>query len=224
MAGWAVRTAACAASLLTAYPPDRLTAQAVLEKFSSDNLKPSAIQLDLGPLGGDQIRGTTAGGVRLDYGFVAPRLRVLLGLSYFQSELSAEARRRFEDRLKSVIVDPTADYTIQLGRITWSDVTGDLDLQYVMPQGRTVTAYLGVGLGIHLRHGSGPSINGTFVQDALNGFTAGLNGTLGAEVGGNRWRLTLDGRGVVASGLSTLSLRAGVMYRWAGAGGKGKGG
>jgi len=196
----------------------------VLEKFSSDNLKPSAIQLDLGPLGGDQIRGTTAGGVRLDYGFVAPRLRVLLGLSYFRSELSAEARRRFEDRLKSVIVDPTADYTIQLGRITWSDVTGDLDLQYVMPQGRTVTAYLGVGLGIHLRHGSGPSINGTFVQDALNGFTAGLNGTLGAEVGGNRWRLTLDGRGVVASGLSTLSLRAGVMYRWAGAGGKGKGG
>jgi len=57
----------------------------VLEKFSSDNLKPSAIQLDLGPLGGDQIRGTTAGGVRLDYGFVAPRLRVLLGVSYFRS-------------------------------------------------------------------------------------------------------------------------------------------
>jgi hypothetical protein len=211
---------------LPAYPPNRLTAQTVLEKFSSENLKPSAVQLDLGPIGGDQITGATTGGVRLDYGLVAPRVRVLLGLSYFQSEISAEARRRFEERLTSLINDPNGGATIQLGRVTWRDVAGDLDLQYVMPQGRGVTAYLGLGLGIHLRHGGGSAIDGTFVQDALSGFTAGLNGTLGAEVGGARWRFTADGRGVVSSGLSTLSLRAGVMYRWAGIGdrAKGKGG
>jgi hypothetical protein len=193
-----------------------LRAQNLLEQFSYENLRPSALQLDLGPLGGTNIRGTLTGGARLDYGFIAPHVRLLLGLSYFKAEFSAAARARFEQRLKSVVTDPTGDATITLGRITWSDVTGDVDLQYVLPQSRAVTAYLGVGLGAHVRHGSGSAINGTFVQDALNEITAGLNGTLGAEIGARRWRITLDARGVLSSGLSTVSVRTGVMYHWAG--------
>ena len=121
------------------------------------------------------------------------------------------------------MIDPSADDTIRLGRINWSDVTGDVDLQYLIPQGRSVTTYLGIGLGAHIRHGSGPAINGTFVQDALNSITAGLNGTIGTEVGAKRWRFTVEARGVLSSGVSTASLRTGVMYRWAGAGNKGTG-
>jgi len=207
---------ACVILLLAVYPSSRLTAQGVLEQFSYDNLKPSALQLDIGPLGGNNIRGALVGGLRLDYGLIAPHVRVLFGLSYYKADFSSEARARFEQRLKSVVKDPSGDDTINLGRITWSDVTGDVDLQYVLPQSRTVTAYMGVGIGAHLRHGSGAAINGTFVQDALNEITAGLNGTLGAEFGAKRWRFTLDGRGVLSSGLSTVSLRSGVMYRWAG--------
>jgi hypothetical protein len=204
-----------AAMLLTAHPPERLFAQGLLSQFSYDNLKPSALQLDVGPLGGNNIRGALTGGVRLDYGLIAPHVRVLLGVSYFKADFGSTARARFEQRLKSVVVDPTGDDTIKLGSITWSDVTGDLDLQYVLPQGRAITAYMGIGLGAHFRHGSGTAINGTFVQDALNEITAGLNGTLGAEFGAKRWRFTLDARGVLSSGLSTVSLRSGVMYRWA---------
>jgi hypothetical protein len=204
--------------LLTARPPDRLTAQGLLEQFSYDNLRLSAVQLDIGPLGGNNIKGTTTGGVRLDYGFIAPKIRVLLGLSYFEAQFSADAQRRFKERLDSLVQDPTNDFTINLGRITLSDVAGDLDLQYVLPQGRAVTVYLGVGVGVHLRNGSGTAINGTFVEDALDEITAGLNGTLGAEVGSRRWRFTIEGRGMVSSGLSTLSVRTGVAYRWAGTG------
>jgi len=214
--GWTGATALVVAGLASAGSPDRVTAQGILNQFSSENLRPSAVQLDLGPLAGDNILGTLTGGARLDYGFVAPKVRVLLGLSYFHADLSAGARRRFVDRLRSVVRDPTADDTIDLGAITWSDVTGDLDLQYMLPQGHAVTAYLGVGLGAHVRHGSGAAIDGTFVQDALNSVTAGLNGTLGVEVGAGRWRLTFDSRGVLSSGLSTVSLRTGAMYRWAG--------
>ena len=203
-----------AAVLLSAYPANRLTAQSVLEQFSYDNLKPSALQLDVGPLGGNNIRGALVGGVRLDYGLIAPHVRVLLGLSYYKADFSSEARARFEQRLKSVVIDPSRDDTINLGRITWSDVTGDVDLQYILPQSRTVTAYLGIGIGAHVRHGSGAAINGTFVQDALNEITAGLNGTIGTEIGAGRWRLTLEGRGVLSSGVSTASLRTGVAYRW----------
>ena len=152
-----------------------MTAQGILNQFSSENLRPSAVQVDVGPLGGNNILGTLTGGVRVDYGFVAPKVRVLLGLSYFHADLSSGARRRFADRLRSVVRDPTGDDTIDLGPITWSDVTADLDLQYMLPQEHAVTAYLGVGLGAHVRHGSGAAIDGTFVQDALNSVTAGLN-------------------------------------------------
>jgi len=209
--------------LLSVSPTVRLSAQGVFNKFSYENLKPSALQIDLGPLGGNNVRGTLTGGVRLDYGFIAPRVRVLLGLSYFRADFSSAARTRFEQRIKSVVKDPSQDDIISLGRMTWSDVTGDLDLQYVLPQGHAVTTYLGVGVGVHIRHGGGSAINGTFVQDALNEITAGLNATLGTEIGAKRWRVTLDARGVLSSGLSTVSLRMGAMYRWAGIGGRSPG-
>jgi len=202
--------------LLTAGPPDRLTAQKLLEQFSSENLAARAFGIDLGVLAGTNVRGTHMAAARLDFGTVAPKIRVLLGASYFKADLNGAALQRFAQRLRSVVVDPSGDDTINLGRITWSDFTGDLDLQYVMPQGRTVTAYLGLGLSVHLRHGTGPAINGTFVQDALDAITAGLNGTLGAEFGSGRWRFALEGRGVAASGLSTAGLSAGVRYRWVG--------
>src|ERR1051326_6641463 len=155
------RVVSLIALLLSASPPGRLSAQSVFSQFSYDNLKPSALQLDVGPLGGNNIRGALTGGLRLDYGLIAPHVRVLLGVSYLKAD------------------------------------------------------YMGIGLGAHFRHGSGPAVNGTFVQDALNEITAGLNGTLGAEFGAKRWRFTLEGRGVLSSGLSTASLRSGVMYRWA---------
>ena len=154
--------------------------------------------------------------MRLDYGLIAPKVRVLLGLSYFHADLSSAALRGYEQGLRRVVNDPDSNYTINLGNVTWSDLTGDLDLQYVLPQGHAVTAYMGVGLGVHIRNGSGKAIDGTFVEDALDQITAGVNGTIGAEIGAKHWRVTVDARGVLSRGLSTVSLRTGVMYRWAG--------
>ena len=198
-----------------ALPLSRLAAQSVLAQFSYDSLRPSGLQADLGALGASRLRGTIVGGVRLDYGYIAPHVRVLLGLSYFKGSFDQQAIAELTRKLRSVVDDPDSNFTIDVGRITWSDLTGDLDLQYVLPQGPSVTAYLGAGLGVHLRNGSGKAINGTFVEDALDGVSVGLNGTLGAEFAvGPHWRLTLEGRGVVSTDLSTVSLRAGVMYRF----------
>lgn len=202
-------------ALLAGTLPGRGAAQKILEQFTSENIAARAVGFDLGALGGTNIRGAGFGALRLDMGTVAPNIRVVLGLSYFRADLSGATLDRFAQRLRSIVIDPSRDDTIRLGRITWSDVTGDLDLQYVMPQGRSVTAYLGVGLSAHLRRGSGPAISGTFVEDALNDITAGVNGTLGAEFGSGKWRLALEARGVVASGLSTAGISAGVRYRWA---------
>src|SRR5205085_297254 len=197
MSSASIKAVGLCAILLSVSPPACLSAQGLLSQFSYDNRMPPvnaprmSLQLDVGPLGGNNIRGAFTGGMRLDYGRIAPHVRVLLGVSYVKADFGSAARARFEQRLKSVVVDPTGDDTIKLGSITWSDVTGDVDLQYVLPQGHAVTVYMGIGLGAHFRHGSGAAINGTFVQDALNEITAGLNGTLGTEFGAKRWRFTL---------------------------------
>ena len=218
------RAAVLTAVLLAVGPSARLPAQGVLNQFSYEHVRLSGIQVDLGALGSSDLRGAVVGGVRLDYGFIAPRVRVLLGVSYFRSEFDGKARARFEQRIRDFVIDPSNDDTIRVGRIFWSDVTGDLDLQYVIPQGHGVTTYAGVGASVHVRNGSGAAIDGTFIEDALDQISAGLNATIGAEFAlSQRWRFTLDGRGVVSSGLSTVSLRSGFMYRWRAERGAGSG-
>jgi hypothetical protein len=211
-------TEGAAVALLSIFPTFQLSAQGVLNQFSYDNLRFSGIQIDAGPLGSSELTGAVVAGLRIDYGMIAPRDRVLMGLSYFRSEFDNEARTRFEQRIRQFVIDPANDDTIRVGRILWSDLTADLDLQYVIPQGRGVTTYVGAGASVHLRNGSGAAIKGTFVEDALDEVTAGFNATIGAEFALSKaWRFTLDGRGVVSSGLSTVSLRSGIMYRLGGA-------
>jgi hypothetical protein len=212
-----------AAVFLTAQPPNRLTAQGVLNQFSYDNLRVSGIQLDAGLLGASDLTGATVGGLRVDYGRIAPKVRLLLGLSYFHSRFDQQAINRFERRLDS-IVNPSTHDSINLGRISLSDLIGDVDFQFVFPQSHGITAYLGTGVSIHVRNGSGAAINGTFVEDALDVITAGLNGTMGFEFNlSPAWRFTVDGRGVLSSGLRTASLRTGIMYRFRGSRERGAG-
>jgi hypothetical protein len=203
--------------LLSLIPTFQLSAQGVLNQFSYDNLRLSGIQVDAGLLGASDLTGATVGGLRVDYGRIAPKVRLLLGVSYFRSEFDQQAHNRFVQRLQSIIIDPTHDDTIKIGRVTLSDVVGDVDFQFVFPQGHGVTAYLGTGVSVHARNGSGAAINGTFVKDALDVITAGLNGTMGFEFNlSPAWRFTLDGRGVLSSGLRAVSLRTGIMYRFKG--------
>ena len=160
------------------------------------------------------------GALRYDAGNIAPRVRVLLGLSYFRSGFNQSALRDFANKIRVLVNDPDSNFTVNVGQIRWSDLAGDLDLQYAFPQSRTVTTFLGAGVGVHLRHASGSAIDGTFVQDALDGLFPAANVTVGAEV-----RLTqqlafsTEGRGVVSQGLSTASLTFGVTYRFHGWGG-----
>jgi hypothetical protein len=199
--------------LLSNIPTFRLAAQGVLNQFSYDNLRLSGIQADVGVLGASDLTGATVGGMRVDYGRIAPRVRLLLGLSFFKSQFGNKARTRFEQRLDSIVNPGTPD-NISLGKIRLSDIVGDIDFQYVFPQGHGINAYIGTGVSIHARNGSGAAINGTFVEDALDVITAGLNGTMGFEFSLSKaWRFTLDGRGVLSSGLKTVSLRTGIMYR-----------
>lgn len=198
--------------------PAALTAQAVLEEFSYDQLRPSGLQADLGILGSNDLEQTVVGGVRFDAGRLAPRFRVLVGLSYYRSDFDAAATSRFETRLRQIVIDPSGDDTIRVGRVSWADLVADADLQYAIAESRAGALFAGAGVGVHFRNGSGPGIAGTFVEDALDGVAAALNLMLAGELRlSAAWRATADARGVLSSELSTGSIRFGVMYRFAGA-------
>ncbi len=203
--------------LCSAFAPSA-AAQKVINEFSYENLRPSALQIDIGALSASQLEGTTVGGLRFDYGRIAPKVRLLLGVSYFKGRLDDETTTRYEQRIRDIVIDPAGDDTVRVGEIFWSNIILDMDFQYVIPQGKVVTSYIGAGIGVQLRNGSGTAIDGTFIDDALDQLAAAVNISLGLEARvATGFYLTGDVRGALSLGLTTISARAGIMYRWAGA-------
>ena len=194
--------------------PQALTAQGLLEQFSYEGLRFSGIGFEVGVVAPNRVTTELTGAVRIDYGLIAPRIRVLIGASYFKGDFDADEILQFENKLRRVVDDPTGDFSIDVGTITWSDFEADLDLQYVLEAGQRVTTFLGLGLAVHIRNGSGSAIEDTFVEDALDTIEAGLNLSLGTQVQlVPTLYLTVDLRGGLSSELRTAAARAGLMYR-----------
>jgi len=193
----------------------RAAGQGVLSEFTYDNLRPSGIQADIGTLAASDLRGALVAGLRLDAGYLAPHVRMLVGVSYARSEFTGGAVARFNRRLLALVSDPESNATIDIGRVFLGDLTGDLDLQYVFNEGRPLTAALGLGVGVHFRNGSGQAINGTFIEDALDGVAPAISATAAVAVALTPvWRLTGELRGTLLSDFPTASARVGFMYRF----------
>lgn len=188
-------------------------AQGLLEQFSYEGLRFSGVGVELGGVVSDRLTTESSVGVRIDYGLIAPSVRVLLGGSYCNGSFAPEELGRFEQRLRSIVTDPTGDFTVTIGEITWRTVQADLDLQYLFPSS-SVTPYFGVGVAVQVHNGAGRAIEGTFVEDALDTVEAGLNVTAGTAVALARsLQLTAELRGSVTSELRTLAARGGFMVR-----------
>ena len=191
-------------------------AQGFLDEFSSEGLRFSGIGADVGGAWSDRLEAAVSGSVRADFGFVAPRIRPLLTISMLRSRYAEDEIALLEQRLTDFVVDPTGQARVVIDSITLTNVTLDLDLQYMFGTGR-VLPYAGLGLGIHLRNAAGDAIQGTIVEDALQAIVAAINASVGVEVAVSpRVRLTGEMRGVAASGLMALMARVGVMLRFPG--------
>jgi hypothetical protein len=194
-----------------------LAAQGVLSQFTYDDLRLSGLQLDFGSVSTKDLRGALIGGLRLDAGHLAPHVRVLLGLSYTRSRFTGRAVARFNRTLLKLVTDPDSNATINVGRVNLSDLIADLDLQYVFNERGPVLVALGLGGGAHFRNGSGQAINGTFIEDALDGVAPALNGSADLAVALTpAWQLTAELRATLLSDFSTASARVGFMYRFPG--------
>jgi hypothetical protein len=203
------------ALLVLVAAPGRGAAQGVLDEFSYDGLYFAGIGLDAGPLFSNRLEGAVSGALRLDAGFFAPRVRPLISLTFFRSEYDSTEIAELEARLRDVVDDPTNDFTIDAGDVSLSTLSLDVDLQWVPVQRGPLRPYLGVGAGAHLRFVEGPAIEGTFIEDALETIVAGLNASAGFEIAlSPGLHATVEGRGILTSGLRAVSARAGFMLRF----------
>lgn len=194
--------------------PGSAHAQGFLEQFSYEGLGFSGIGFDIGPVGSDKLTTEVSGGVRVDYGMIAPRVRVMFGANYFKGELNQEEILQFERQLLQNVQDPTGDATVDVGRITWSNLEATLDLQYLFPSGPRFLTYIGLGIGAHVRNASGTAIENTFVEDALDTIAASADLTLGMDFAlSDNVLFTTDVRGSLSSELIMASVRVGFMYR-----------
>ncbi|MEE8060267.1 MAG: hypothetical protein V3T16_00490 [Gemmatimonadales bacterium] len=186
-----------------------------LEQFSYDSLGFRGVQFEIGALWSNKLNTTAQYTVRFHFGEVAPRLRTMVGLSYFKSSLTDGEISRLEEGILQLIDDPLGDATVDLGTVNWSDFTLTGDFQYlILRQPRRVLPYIGAGVSLHLRNGSGDQIEGTVIEDNLDQLQVGLDLTAGADVKLTRSLiLNLGLRGVLTGSLNTLTLGLGLGYR-----------
>ena len=202
------------AAIVLLLAPQSLGAQGFLDEFSYEGLGLAGIGLDVGPVASDRVTTEVSIGVLVDYGMIAPRVRVLFGINYFKGELDQNEIDDFERRLLQIIRDPTGDATVDIGGVGWSNLEATLDLQYIFPSSPRLFTYVGLGIGAHIRNGSGAAIDDTFVEDALDTITASADLSFGVEVMlTDRIHFTTNVRGVLSSELLIASARAGFMYR-----------
>jgi hypothetical protein len=197
------------------FAPPALPAQEILEQFSYEGLRLSGIGIEFGVIGSNRLTDEPTGAIRIDYGFIAPNLRLLFGASYFEGDFDDQNIAEFETKVGAIVTDPTGDFTVDVGTISWADLEASIDLQYVFPYTNRVVPYLGVGLGVHYRNGSGATIEGTFVEDALDTVAAAANFSAGTHIAiAHLVYVTFDFRAGFSTELRTLAGRGGLMFRF----------
>lgn len=190
-----------------------LQAQGFLEQFSYEGVRLAGIGLDAGGVISNSLTTEPIGGVRIDLGLFAPRVRVMLGASYFKGAFDADQIAAFETRLEELLVDCAC--TLDVGSVTMANVEVFADLQYLLRSVGRVQPYVALGFGAHVRDGDGPAIDGTFVEDALDTVAAGVDAAVGVDIAIlSRLAFLAEVRGGLTSELRTVSARGGLMLRF----------
>ena len=191
-----------------------VVAQSFWEQFSYDGLRFAGIGVEAGGVLSNSITTEAVGGLRVDLGTIAPKVRVVVGGSYFRGAFKPERIAEWEARLQDVLVGCTCD-SVTVGTISQSNTEIFLALQYLLPPLGRLKAYGGVGFSAHFRDGDGAAIDDTFVEDALDTVAAGLDAAVGFEFAVvSRLSLLAEGRGVLTSELRSFSARGGLMVRF----------
>lgn len=211
---------ACARLLLLAVallaPLRTLGAQGSLfERLNLDRLQFAGIGVAGGMVAPSQVKSTRVYAIQADYGEIVPRWRVVFSTTYWGSEYKDEVMRTFSDSLSKVINDPSGDDTLDVGRITVSDIALGAEVRWTPRQQSFLRPYVGGGLATHVINAEGAAINGTFVERALDYITFGVAGVAGIELNLLRnFAIGGQARYDFLSGVRFPSLRVSATYHF----------
>lgn len=185
-----------------------------LAELDYEYLSLRGIMLDGGYIFPTTVDGTSSMGGRLDLGFLGPGVRATIGFTRWSSRLKQREVSRFESRIEEMIFEETGETTtVDLGEIRWRDTAIHADVHMLWRLPIRVLTYAGGGLTAHILRGSGPAVDGTFVEDLLDSVRAGVNAHLGLEFPLHpRLRVVGEGRFELLENLRYGQLRVGGQF------------
>ena len=201
-------------ALLALFPGDGVSGQDLAD-YDYENLSFRGVGLEAGVAFPSRVETTPTINLRVDLGFLGPGFRLAPSISYWRSDFKAEEVAELEDRLEDLVVDadPTAEPTVNLGVLRWSDLVVTMDGQYVWSGSPELEVFVGSGFSAHLMNGSGAAIKDTFVEDLLDRVTVGVNAHVGlALVATPEFQLTGQLRYEVLDDLAYPEIRFGAIY------------
>jgi hypothetical protein len=182
----------------------------LFERLYLDRLRLSALGVSAGAVKPTQMVATEAYALNADYGEIVPHWRVAFSATYWRSRLNDRAVQRYVDTLRTVIIDPSGDDTLDFGRITVQDIALAADLRWSPRRGASTVLrpYAGGGFAAHILNAEGEAIAGTFVERALDNITAGIGATAGLDIAFfNRVSVGMQARYDLLSGARFGSVR-----------------
>jgi hypothetical protein len=168
--------------------------------------------LDGGYLWPTRVDPTYSVGLRVDMGYAGPGLRIVPNVTYWSSSLVGSEVTELEDRISDLVEAQTGTRpsVLDLGTVDYRDIAVGVDAHIVWDSLFDLLTYGGLGVTAHLLEASGDAIDGTFVEDALDSVSAGLNLHFGMEYPmTNRFRIYSVAKYEVASDLQYFHVRAG---------------
>ena len=197
--------------------PARVSSQELAD-YDYANLSFRGVMAEGGYIFANNVENTEIFALRFDLGFLGPGFRIVPGVAFWTSRMAQEEVDDFEVRLGELNAaqggtPPPGGF--ELGRIDRDDVVLSLDGHYMWSVPLDFFFWTGVGVSAHFLNGSGPAVDGTFVEDLLDSVAAGFNvhGGLDYPVT-DRFRLYGGSKLEVLGDLRYVELRFGLSYIW----------
>lgn len=176
--------------------PASLSAQEIAD-IDYEHLSFRGFGFDWGYMYPDRVEPTATYALRFDMGYAGPGLRIVPSLTYWKSPFEASKVTEFAERIADLVAAQTGGPppTLDLGTIEYSDVALGLDGHVVWKTPFRLLTFGGLGVSAHFLNGSGPAIDGTFIDEQFDSVEPGFNLHLGGELPLNeRFRIYGVGR------------------------------